>query len=250
MRVQMMGLALLMVLGLGCGDDTAATPDGAGSLDSGVLDTVSVAPSAEFKGLTLYDGIKGTTSIEVTTSASVTKVELLADNKVVAESASSPFTISFDSTKATDGVVKLMLKAHAGTQTATSKELSVVIYNNGAKATWIAGNSGTMTVQPQPADNHLKYHWNMPDSVKQVITVLSWKDPKFKMELAIGTGTCPHSGQQAASSKGDATPIMTTFGDGKSALSTCQWFAHGGATNETEVVGQSCNLSFETYLLK
>jgi Bacterial Ig domain len=245
-----------MLIGLGfvgslmvvaCGDDTVA-PDGTVAPDSGT-DTVSVAPTAEFKALSAFDGIQGTKEITATVSASVDKLELLADDKAVAEVTKAPFSISFDSTKVSDGVVKLKLKAYAGTKSAESDAITVVIYNNGTKATWLAGNSGTMTIK-SGMDNHLKYHWNMPDSVKQVIAVLFWKDKSFKMELAVGTGTCPHSGTKAMDVKGDTSPLPLVFGDGKTNLTVCQWFAHAGATNEPDMLDKSTVMTIEAYLLK
>lgn len=249
MQMKMMVLCLGFggLLMVSCGDDGAAPadPDGSVSADT----TPAVAPSAEFKALTDYEGIQGTKEITATVSSSVDKLELLADDKVVAEATAAPFTISFDSTKAKDGVVKLKLKAYAGTKTAESDVVAVVIYNSGEKATWVDGNSGTMTIQTG-VDNHLKYHWIMPDSIKQVIAVVFWKDTGYKMELAVGTGGCPHSGTTALSVKGDASPLHLVFGDGKSNLTVCQWFAHAGATNESELVGKSTVLTFEVYLLK
>jgi hypothetical protein len=231
-----------------CGDDTAA-PDGAVAPDSGVDTVAAVAPTAEFKALSAYDGIQGIKEITAEVSASVDKLELLADDKAVAEATKAPFTISFDSSKVSDGVVKLKLKAHAGSKTAESDVIAVVVYNNGEKATWLAGNSGTMTIK-SGMDNHLKYHWNMPDSVKQVIAVLFWKEKGFKMELAVGTGTCPHSGTKALDIKGDDTPIHLVFGDGKTNLTVCQWFAHAGATNEPDMLDKSTLMTIEAYLLK
>lgn len=245
MLIGLVFLGSLMVVA--CGDDTAA-PDGTVAPDSGT-DTVSVAPAAEFKALSAYDGIQGTKEITTTVSASVDKLELLADDKAVAEATKAPFTISFDSTKVSDGVVKLKLKAYAGTKSAESDVIAVVIYNNGEKATWLAGNSGTMTIT-SGMDNHLKYHWNMPDSVKQVIAVLFWKEQGFKMELAVGTGTCPHSGTKAMDTKGNDSPIHLVFGDGKANLTICQWFAHAGATNEADMLDKSTEMRIEVYLLK
>src|SRR5210317_1972119 len=106
MRVKMIvSLGFVGLLVAACSDDTAAL-DGAAVPDSSVDTVAGVAPSAEFKTLTAYEGIQGTKEITATVSASVDKLELLADGKAVAEATQAPFTISFDSTKVSDGVIE------------------------------------------------------------------------------------------------------------------------------------------------
>jgi hypothetical protein len=238
----------------GCSDD-AATPTEDGSVsqsDGNVPGSDSqqqVEPTAEFKTLKAYDGIKGTTKIEVTTSASVTKVELLADGKVAATSTEAPFTLDWDSTQGNDGIVQLSLKAY-GSPSTTSEELPVVVYNNGEKAVWINGNSATMTIN-SALDSHVKFHWNMTDGFKQVIGILWWDNARFKMRLDLGTGTCPHSGELAATNEADKSPVVTVFPDAPSGnLTACQWFAHAACTNEPDLEGKSSELKVEVYTLK
>jgi hypothetical protein len=240
----------------GCSDDSGTTPkeDGSSSTADGSVSgsdsQQDAKPTAEFKALTAYDGIQGTTKVEVSTSASVSKVELLADGKVVATATETPFTLDWDSTQTNDGIVKLSLKAHATTTTTTSEELPVVIYNNGEKAVWIAGNSATMTIN-SAVDSHVKFHWNMTDGFKQVIGILWWDNGRFKMQLDLGTGTCPHSGELAASNSADKSPVVTVFPETPSGnLTACQWFAHAACTNEPDLEGKSTELKVEVYTLK
>lgn len=228
---------------------TAATADG--SVATGDAQNTQGDPTAEFKDLKQYDGIQGTVTIDLTTTGSVTQVELLADGTAVATATEAPFALTWDSTSATDGIVQLSLSVNGA---AASSEIPVVVYNNGEEATWLNGNSGTMTIVAD-ADNHLPFHWTMPDGIRQIIGVLFWDNARFQMRLDVGTGTCPHSGQLAATSDpedGKSSPVVTVFPDAKSGTLTSdiQWFAHAACDNEADLVDKETNLHVQVYLLR
>ena len=242
-------IAIATALLLGCGDDGGnATGDSQiGQPDGGA----SVEPSSSFKSLTQYDVAAGTFEVTTDTAAGVTKVELLADGKVVAEATAAPFSISWDTTATPDGVVKLSLKAHADAKNATSDEIPVVVLNNGEEVTFTEGSEQTVTIDPA-LDNHVKVHWTMPAGVKTLIGVVFWDNREFKMELAMGTGNCPHSGQQACSISGESSPLMTAYPEGVATgtLGETLWFVHAGATNEADLAGKTCKFTFKAFLLK
>ena len=163
-------LATLIGIGalvLGCGSDDSSGNDpnkDPATTDPTTTDPVTpkVAPAAAFSALTAYQGVLGQMDLAVQVSESVDKVELLVGGAVKATATAAPFTIAFDSTSADDGIAQLSLRAHAGDESADSEATPVVIYNNGAKATWKNGtNGGEMWIQPG-VDAHLKYHWQMP----------------------------------------------------------------------------------------
>ncbi len=208
----------------------------------------AVAPTASFQGLTAYDGFQGTIDIELEHSASVDKVELLADGKVVATADAAPFKITWDSTKVADGVVKLQLVSHAGDETAKSDELPVILFNEGEAATWIDGSRGEMSIA-EGLDSHVKHHWIMPQGVTRVIGVVTWDNPEFKLDLAVGVGGCPHSGEEAARANSDTSPAMVEF-VAQGNLTEAQWFAHSGATNEPDLLNKKSGYQMKVYLLK
>lgn len=255
----------VMALGIGaCSDDTAQVDDGgaadAATVDQGgtpgadaALDDGGAAPALSFKNLTAYDGFQGQAALKVAAPAGATQVELLVDGKAVASSGSAPFTIDWDTTKVGDGVVKLCLRATVAGQTQTCPDVPAVVYNNGTMASWKNGHSGTIIVPKTGyVDQHLKYHWDMPDGVKQVIGVLSWDKPGYELELALGTGTCPHSGTTAVKQTAKVSPAVATFGDGKQALTKVQWFAHVDLKNrsESKLLGTQTPFSVKAFLLK
>jgi len=231
-------VALIAVfVAVGCGDDSSTSP----------TDTLVVADggaiSSSFKSLTQYSVAMGEMSLETDTTGSATKVELLADGKVVASATTAPFTIKWDTTSQADGVVKLSLKAHG----ATSEEIPVVVLNNGEAVAFTEGETQTMTIVAN-TDTDVKVHWTMPAGVKKVIGVLFWKNAEFKLEIAIGTGNCPHSGETAASNTSDTSPVVTEFG-GTTNLASVMWFSHAKVMN-TGLEGKSTELTFKAFLLK
>lgn len=244
-----MGLVLLLTAfaASGCGDDNGSTPDTKATMDSGPAADTG-APSAAFKGLDPYSVAKGELTIDTETTGDLTKVELLVDGKVVVSVTAAPFSLKWDTTKTQDGIRKLSLKAHGTAASATSDERPVVVLNNGEEATFAEPSTMTMTITPG-VDNHVKIHWTMPVGIKKVISVLSWKNSEFKMEIAIGTGNCPHSGEKAADATSDTSPVVVEYG-GTANLASVMWFTHAGATNEAELAGKSAEVTLKAFLLK
>jgi hypothetical protein len=248
---------MLMMLAVGCGDDggTSGTADSKATQKDagGGADAAVGNPEATFDGtLDPYSVASGTDySVKVKASDAVTKVELLADGAAVASSETAPFTITWDTTKAKDGVAKLKLKAHAGSNAVEgTEEVPVMVLNNGKEVTkFKEPATQTMTIDPA-VDSHLKAHWDMPANVKKVIGLLIWENTEFKMRLDVGTGMCPHSGKTAASAKSDTSPVMVEF-DGKgSNLGTVMWFLHAAAENEPDIKGKSSKMTFKAFLIE
>jgi hypothetical protein len=253
---RILGIAVLAaLLAFGCGDDNGdtkgdgpvTTPDSAAP-DGGTGGDAS-APSASFSELEAYSAVIGTKEVKVEVK-NADKVELLADGKVVATATAAPFTISWDTTKTSDGITKLTLKAYAGSASAESDELPVVVLNTGQEVTFDEGGDQTMNIVAG-VDNHVKVHWTMPNDIKKVIGVVFWDNAEFNnMEGAVGTGWCPHSGTKAADATSTTSPVVVEYSDPNgSKLGTVQWFLHAGAVDETPLVGKSTKMTFVGYLL-
>lgn len=253
---KILGIAVLTaLLAFGCSDDNGtpktdgkvSTPDSAAS-DGGTGGDASAA-SANFADLEEYVAMTGTEEVKVD-AQNADKVELLADGKVVATADASPFTISWDTTKTPDGITKLTLKAYAGSVSAESAELPVVVLNTGQEVTFDEGGEQTMNIIAG-YDNHVKIHWTMPADIKKVIGVVSWDNPEFdNMEGAVGTGWCPHSGTKAADATATTSPVVVEYSDPNGAkLAQVQWFLHAGAVDETPLVGKTTKMTFKGFLL-
>jgi hypothetical protein len=245
---------VITMLAASCGDDggSSAVDSGIAQDTGGGADAAAGSPEATFDGmLDPYSVASGADySVKVKASAAVTKVELLVDGSTVASSDSPPFTLTWDTTKAKDGLAKLKLKAYAAsTSVEGAEELPVMVLNNGSEATFDEGADHTMTINPA-ADSHLKVHWTMPANVKKVIGLLTFDNASFKMRLDVGTGGCPHSGQTAATATSESSPAVVEF-DGKgSNLGTVMWFLHAAAENEASLEGETCKTTFKAFLIE
>ena len=247
---------ILCVAAAGCSDDSAnnATGDSGPTGDTGAItDSVSVTPAtATFKQLTAYSAIKGKASLEATITGTPTKLELLADGKVVASATASPWTITWDTSAQADGVVKLSLKAENAAGSKTSDAVPVVVLNKGSEVAWTDGNSSEVIVPPSGyVEQHLRYHWTMPAGVTKLLAVLSWDKPGFKLELAVGLGNCPDSGTVATRKESETSPVLITYPEsGTAALKQGMWFGHVQLMNSTKVLGLKTPFKIIGYLLK
>ena len=251
-------LTISMALVLGCGDDTADNDDNT-KLDAGgtpIADqkVAAKAPEVSFSGLTAYTALKATATIKTEVKGTATKLELLADGKVVATLAKAPWEFSWDTTKAKDGIVKLSLKGHADTKSATSKETAVVVLNKGELAKWVIPAKGKIIVPASGyVEQHLRFGYPMVAGVTEVISILSWDKAGYELELAIGAGTCPESGKTAAKKQSKTSPVVVTYKPPSGTLpTTTPWFAHVDLMNRTEkaISGKDTPFQVVTYLLK
>lgn len=249
---------LTALLALGCSDDTSSGTD-SGTQDSSTQDgstssgDASVA-TATFKALKAYSVVKGSATIEATVTGTPTKLELLVDGVAAASLTAAPWSFTWDSTKTSDGLRKLSLKATAGAGAKTSAEITVVVLNKGEEVTWLAGNSGTVTVPSTGyVEQHLKFHWMMGTGFKQAIGLLFFDNTSdgFNLELALGVGTCPHSGTTAKKLAGKTSPVVVIYPDAPgNALGSGQWFAHVDLMNPKDVLGKNTPFNIKVYLLK
>ncbi|MCK4717061.1 MAG: hypothetical protein KAT70_00215 [Thermoplasmata archaeon] len=104
------------------------------------------------------------------------------------------------------------------------------------------GSGGTMPIPVAGAnvlETHVKHHFEMPENMTKVTVTFTW-DPTWELELSIGTGDCPHSGEELASEISSAGEATITFED-ENGLTTGAWFAHLGDTNPGSHRGESCD---------
>jgi hypothetical protein len=98
-------------------------------------------------------------------------------------------------------------------------------------------------------DTDVKHHWDMPQNVTGVRVNVSWSGASWDVELAIGTGDCPHSGMQLNSSTGGGGQLSTEFWVHKDdSLDMTQWFCHLTLPDPGAHRGESINYVFEVTL--
>lgn len=242
------------------GTDTEESQSTDSEGDTSVSGEDTKAPSIEITGLEAYAVISG--NVEITSAASddvgVETVELLVNDALVETNSVSPFTFSFDSTKAVDGPLSLTLKAFdAAGNEAVSQPLRVVVVNDGVEVTELEeGPTGTMTI---PADfdgsqeTHLKHHWTPAAPYTKVLCVGLWENPiggtPWEMKAEMGTGTCPHSGAPFEGSAVSDTGALEFFVTPAQGVAKGErHFCHIGAENAMEHKGEDIELTFKVFL--
>lgn len=232
-------LALLFVIGgpglPGCTDQRTT--------DQRITRAPSVQPART--GLTnvrALDVVSGVLPVQAGGSGELT---LWADGKQVGRAGGDP-RFSWDTAAGPDGLVELVLKQG-------EKELDrkrVVVLNKGAEVFFKNGSGGKVAVPPTGYQHqHLRYHWDQNDPARKVLAVLTWDQPGFDLELALGRGTCPHHGEQVAAGHGTSSPVVVAH-EAQDSLPTGQWFAHVRLLNEGAVLGKETAFAIRAYVLR
>jgi hypothetical protein len=161
----------------------------------------------------------------------------------------APFRFSWDTSKVADGLVKLSVRR--GGKVVDSAR--VVVLNKGSEVFFKNGSSGKVVVPPTGyAHQHLRYHFDLAEGAREVLAILTWDQPGFDLELALGRGTCPHHGEQVAAEHGTGSPVIVSHrvaAEGAT-LPTGQWFAHVRLLNADKVLGQETPFSVRAYVMR
>lgn len=133
----------------------------------------------------------------------------------------------------------------------------MVVYDDGVVVRWDEATDpgdpvieGEMTMQPD-VDDHVKYHWTMPEGIERVLAVHHRENPAFEMRLTIGIGCCPHSGYLAKEEASNTAPVAVDFApppDG--VIPAAQWLSHAAADDAADLEGQTTEVSFKTFVFE
>ncbi len=209
---------------------------------------------AAFSSLVAYGVHKGTVKVEVEATGTPA-LELLAGGTSVGTLTARPYSFSWNTTKSSDGLVKLSLREQGSEGPTVADEVTVVVLNKGAEAAYHKGVcSGALAVPAAGGDNpHVSFTWTMPDDgTKEVLALLFWTDSSIHMELATGVGCCATSGTTGATGQAASPPAIATFVETKELPLpvSMKWFVDASAINPGEVAGKKTDLNVKVYLLK
>jgi len=99
-------------------------------------------------------------------------------------------------------------------------------------------------------DTDVKHHWDMPENITGIMVNVSWQSSGWDVELATGTGECPHSGMSKADESGTTGMISIEYNAPENqTLEIGQWFCHITVNDLTSHRGDSLNYVFEVKLL-
>ncbi len=110
------------------------------------------------------------------------------------------------------------------------------------------GSVVTYTVQVT-GDDHEKHHFDMPAGIDHLHVTSSWDDSTWELEMDVGIGWCPDSGDLITSASGtqqaevdlypeDVESGVTTFTEGE------QWFVHFARLSDNST-GSSVDIALD-----
>jgi len=107
---------------------------------------------------------------------------------------------------------------------------------------WTDGNSGTLRYAVI-MESDTKHHWEMPDEIYTINITVELANPEMEVEFAIGTGTCPHSGEAVSTTCGKGSIHIRYVSE--TPLATGEWFAHLAPESvdmtDYVITGELCN---------
>jgi hypothetical protein len=230
---------------LGCNETRTGAPASEGA------SSTRAALRLGFKDLRSHDVVSGVFRVTAEGPASSEKLELLADGKPIAPLGADR-SASLDTSKLPDGLCTVALAAQRGAGRTVLASRQVIVLNQGSEAFFKNGSSGKISVPPTGAlpHQHLRYHFDLGEGVKRVLTVLSWTGEGFDLELALGQGTCPHHGRTHARRTSKSSPVALLHAPEGGSLTGGQWFAHVELKNPSEVAGKEADFSVKAFLLR
>ena len=123
---------------------------------------------------------------------------LMVDGEEVDRSESAPHELSWDPTGLPDGAVEMRLVTADSLENTTEVNLDGVVVLQGQVVAFDDGDGSGMFFIPEDytpgMEVHHKYHWTMPAGITEIMAVAQWEEPGWALEVATGSGTCPHSG--------------------------------------------------------
>jgi hypothetical protein len=155
-----------------------------------------------------------------------------------------------------DGLHLLQL-ARPGATAPLGAAVPVIVLNRGSEVFFKDGSEGMVDAAPcmpglHDESGHRRYHWDMTAGVKQVLGLLTWTGggDGFELELALGTGSCPHSGRQLAHAQSARSPLTVLFRPSSGELPAGQWFAHVRAARPDAADRRSASFRVRAFLLR
>jgi hypothetical protein len=151
------------------------------------------------------------------------EVRLLVNGDLEATATTTPYTLPWDTTVLEDGPFTITVEAEDVAGNVASLAVPVMVVNDGTLVVLDEGATARFFVPTNysEVDIDKKAHWTMPAGITRILAALQWDRPEWQLDLAVGTGYCPHSGEvlgdRVADVGGqltvDLTPEGTAFGE-------------------------------------
>ncbi|MBN1945592.1 MAG: hypothetical protein JW797_07935 [Bradymonadales bacterium] len=205
------------------------------------------APTVAFAdiGLPILFSDRQEIPVDASDEAGLAEVRLLVGGEVEDVLTESPFTFTFDTTGLEDGALDLAVEAEDKAGNSSGAELTGMVVNEGIEPEYLEDNIFTWTIPGnwRVVDFHRRLHFTMPSGITRVMAVIQWDRPEWDLELAIGTGICPHQGVRYAYDEAFGGQLIVTHTAEELSLSEYPqgetWFLHlapGTELNTTEAL--------------
>lgn len=163
---------------------------------------------------------------------------------------------TWDTTKINDdiGALKVVATDKIG-HTTDSTAVPIILLNKAEEITYTENALIVIDIPTnyESVEIDQKIHWNMPANVKQVIVAGLWDAQNatlpWDLEESIGTGYCPHSGEQKADVTGDNGLLIVRYDENDTALTEGQWFTHFRTNNPEDHVNEQLEVEIHGILI-
>lgn len=124
------------------------------------------------------------------------EVRLLVNGEPEASATAAPYLLPWDTTVLEDGPVSMTVEAEDVAGNVTALTVPVMVVNDGTVVEFDEGATARFFVPENYASVEIdkKVHWTMPAGITRILGALQWDRPEWTLEVAVGTGWCPDSG--------------------------------------------------------
>lgn len=215
--------------------------------------TAPVVELPELQYPLLFGGASNALEATAADDAGIAELRLLADGTLVDSCASAECTFDWDAAALPDGEVILTVEAEDNTGNLASRDLPVLVVNDGTPIAFIEGDGTANWIIPESwavMDLDVKFHFNMPAGVTSMMAALQWSQTGWPFDLHVGTGECPHSGTTIADTSGEGGQAILEHSATELSLTEYDqvgWFIHmayGVGLDMDAHVGEGTRIAF------
>lgn len=213
-------------------------------------------PALDLSGLTLplvFSGAENVVNVVAEDELGIAHLRLYADEALVDQCDEGACAFQWDVSDLADGEVILSFEAEDLAGNVDWRDRPVLVVNDGTMVAFTEGAGTANWIIPEAwelMDIDLKYHFEMPAGVSATLAALQWTRTEWPFELAVGTGTCPHSGTTFALGETDGGQVILRHAAAdlqQSAYDPLTWFVHlapGADLNLGAHVGDGTRVAF------
>lgn len=180
----------------------------------------------------LFSGASNGIDAVAEDEAGIAELRLLVDGTLADTCTTAECTLDWDAAALPDGEVILTVEAEDTAGNLATRDLPVLVVNDGTPIAFIEGAGTANWVIPESwavMDLDVKFHFNMPAGVTSMMAALQWSQVAWPFDLHVGTGECPHSGVTVVETSGEGGQAVLEHSASELTLdeyAQVGWFVH------------------------